>query len=378
MPSIDVLFVYLGRRGLGDLVHDIADVLAARGTPWALALSREGEATPRLARHGEAIVQIPTFRRSLGALAPYRFLVARAALDAALDRLRPRAVVTLMPHVWSALLAPTLRQGGAKYISIVHDANRHPGDRTGLVHSLLMQDARYADIVVTLSTAVSLRLERSGVIPAERIITLFHPVTGRRHAVKVPRGAPAPGAPWRALFIGRIMAYKGLSLFVNAIERARAAGLPVELSVMGEGDLGPERACLERLGARIVNRWLTPEETAEAYATHDFVVLSHVEASQSGIAAAAMGAGVPVITTPVGGLVEQIKEEVTGLVASRVDADALAAAICRLATEQGLYARLAEGAARAVDGGVDRFVARLVDIALGRDLSVTGVLRPHA
>jgi glycosyltransferase involved in cell wall biosynthesis len=67
------------------------------------------------------------------------------------------------------------------------------------------------------------------------------------------------------------------------------------------------------------------------------MVLSHVEASQSGVAAAALGAGMPVVATPVGGLIEQILDGRTGVVALRADAAALSEALEDLLLNPVLY-----------------------------------------
>ena len=57
---------------------------------------------------------------------------------------------------------------------------------------------------------------------------------------------------------------------------------------------------------------------------YDCMVLSNIEASQSGVVALAHGFGMPVVATPVGGLTEQIKDRHSGLDrAFRVAADCL-------------------------------------------------------
>ena len=88
------------------------------------------------------------------------------------------------------------------------------------------------------------------------------------------------------------------------------------------GASGPSAARLEAIGAEVVNCWLDASEIGPVLARYHAVVLSHTDASQSGVAAAAIGAGVPVVAMPVGGLIEQVVDGVTGLVALRADARA--------------------------------------------------------
>ena len=199
---------------------------------------------------------------------------------------------------------------------------------TGLVNRWLLRDAARADLVVTLSAHVARQLAERG-FPAERIRVLFHPVLGQAGVARKADGeVPSREAP-SFLFFGRIMAYKGLPLFVEACEMLRREGLRFGIAVIGEGDLGPLRPRLEALAAEIDNRWIGHDEVAGIMARFDAVVLPNVEASQSGVAATALGHGVPVIATPAGGVVEQVKDGETGLIAGSISAEALAEAMRR-------------------------------------------------
>ena len=166
---------------------------------------------------------------------------------------------------------------------------------------------------------------------------LFHPDLS--YAPKLPN-SDGTGGPLRVLFFGRILPYKGLSTFVSAMELLKRAGLPIEIGVFGAGDLGRDRARLEQLGAEINNRWLDAAEIAKILGRYDVLVVSHTKASQSGVIAAAHGAGLPVVATPVGGLVEQIIPEVTGLITADTGAEAIAAAVRRLVVNRSLFDRI--------------------------------------
>ena len=75
------------------------------------------------------------------------------------------------------------------------------------------------------------------------------------------------------------------------------------------------------------------------------VVLPYRSATQSGIAHLAFSFGRPVVATAVGGLAEVVEHENTGLLVPPEDAQALAAAIERLVTDEELRVRLGERAA---------------------------------
>ena len=167
------------------------------------------------------------------------------------------------------------------------------------------------------------------------------------------------------MFMGRIMDYKGLPLFVDMAEQLREHGMPVEIGVFGEGNLGSYAQKLHELGAEVINRWLTNEEIGRALSSYHAMVLSHTEASQSGVAAAALGAGMPVIATPVGGLVEQIQAGINGVLAQRCDASALAEAAKMLLLNRQLYESVCRNTElHRASISMDRFVEDCVSHAL--------------
>jgi len=355
-----VTFAYWGRRGLTPFVHGIAHACARDASlDWRLVLSRQNADLPRFAAFGDRVETVRTYERAVGALAaPWRLGDMRRTLAGALRAARIEHVVMLMPHLWSQALHDAARDAGAAYHTVLHDAARHPGDRTGLVSGLLLADAARADTVFCLSGAVAETLATSGRVDRGRIEVLFHPVTTAPDEVRAP---PAPGRPWKLLFLGRILPYKGLGGLVGAVEMLRAAGVPVSLTVMGEGRLGPLRPRLDALGADVVDRWLDDAEIDAALASHHLLVLPYVEASQSGPAALALGAGLPIIATPVGGLPEQIAWGRAGVLAQGTQASELAEAIARVVSDPPAYDGLVAGASDvARERSADRFLAGLL------------------
>jgi glycosyltransferase involved in cell wall biosynthesis len=126
--------------------------------------------------------------------------------------------------------------------------------------------------------------------------------------------------------------------------------------------LGAERARLEALGAEIVNRWIEELEVTEILDRYDAVACPYVEASQSGVAAAAFGHRMPVIAMPIGGLAEQVIAGKTGVLARRVTTSALADATRRLAVEPGLYDALSRQLDKnAGERSMDRFLREILE-----------------
>lgn len=365
-----LMFLYWGRKGsLGLFTRQLMQAAEAMPDFCAtLSISRQNADFEAFAPFGEHLLPVDTQSHRLGLLtgiarmpALRRSIAARARNDGI------EAAVTLMPHIWSGLAAPVFRRHDIPYATIVHDFTAHPGDvRTRLAMPLMSLDVKRADHVITLSRAVADRLVEAGTVPRSRIHALFHPDLD--YGVAAAPRLPQAGQPLKLLFLGRIMAYKGLPLLVDALRRLQSDGVPVHLGVHGEGPIGKERAPLDELGAEVANHWHSDEEIAGLLSRYDAVVLSHTEASQSGVAAAALGAGLPVICTPVGGLPEQVEDGVTGIVAREATSAGLAEAIRRLALSPSLYCSLhAQIVARRPQRSMQTFLERLSAIVVQRN-----------
>lgn len=362
-PNAKVLYVYWGRRGaLSQIALEVARHLGARPeTGDTISISAENELVGAITEATAAAIPFATFALGHGALTG--LLRARRQIDALVEHIRAgnyTAVVVLMSHVWTPLLGRRLRALPVRYLVVAHDAGRHPGDRTGLVQGWLNRDLRHADIVVALTEAVASRLVTERGVPKERIRIVPHPSLAYGSGERI-----AGSGPLRVLFMGRIMAYKGLRLLAEAVRDLRAGGRDVRLGVFGEGDIADVRPILNEIDAEIVNRWIDHDEIGAILARHDVLVLPYIEASQSGVAAAARGAGLPIIVTPVGGLVEQVRDGIDGLVASTVSADAIAECLARLADDGQTLQRLATASANGDNAiSVAAFADRLKEIAL--------------
>jgi len=162
-------------------------------------------------------------------------------------------------------------------------------------------------------------------------------------------GTPDPGSdmqdrdPWNLLITANLSARKGVDELLKAVKTLVGQGHPVRLTLAGGGQVEHYRAEAARLG--IADRcqfpgWLDGDQVRQLMLTHGILVLpSHKEGLPMAILEA-LGAGLPVIATPVGSIPEVLKDGETCLLVEPGQAEALAQAIARLASDETLRAGL--------------------------------------
>jgi glycosyltransferase involved in cell wall biosynthesis len=322
-----VLVWQWGRRGAGPrfAVSLAAGFAALEGVEALLSLSTGAEIL-----HGadapQCVLPVPTYQ-GVGSLA-WRILQAPVMLHwlvMALRWLRPHLAVCAQPGPLDLVMIIALRRVGVPAAVIVHDATPHPGDWVPLLFTLQRALIRRAAAVVVLSEHVATTLRAQRVLrPGTKLSVAAHPPFD--FGVVAPAGV-RPG-PRHLLNFGRLLPYKGLDLLVDAL-RLLGPRPDIEVRVVGQGPESAPLAALRTLpGVTVENRWVPEGEVGALLGWSDIVVLPYREASQSGVAAAAIAAGRRVVATRVGGMVRQLGDEPLATLCAADGID-LAAAIGR-------------------------------------------------
>ncbi|MBK9180816.1 MAG: glycosyltransferase [Acidimicrobiales bacterium] len=196
--------------------------------------------------------------------------------------------------------------------------------------------ARLVARVAALVAAVSepLRAEAAEVLrlPAARTAVLRMPLDV---AALDPAARPPlpPGPPWRVLGVGRLSPEKGFDVLIDAVGRARAAGVPLELELVGDG---PQRAAVDAALAGL-GRWGRRLDPLPREVLHERIAAAHAVAVPSRreglglVAVEALALGRPVVASRAGGLVEVVDPAAgDGLLVPPGDAGALAEGLARL------------------------------------------------
>lgn len=304
---------------------------------------------------GSLPADLPQAPRLLDTLSPWSWrktgqYIRRLALDA-----------VIFQH-WMPFFAPaygsvvrTIGSGGPSRIVLAHNAlphERRPGD--------VMLSRRFlgaCDSALALSASVKQDVER--LVPDLPVTLGSHPVYNQfgpaipledaHRQLGIPEGVPV------LLFFGFIRRYKGLDVLIEAVPDILERHPETVVIVAGEfyEDPQPYRKRVEELGIgnaiRFEDRYLPASDVAAYFSAADLVVQSYRSATQSGVALTAFGFGVPVITTDVGGLAENVPDGDAGLVVPPENPAALAAAVNRVLDDSELADKLSSGAVRVRD-----------------------------
>lgn len=302
-----VLVWQWGKRGAGPRIAAcLADGLASVPDTQALLALSAGAEILRAPDAPRCDLALPLYEGIAGLAvraAQVPLFIARTARWVRAQGLD--LAVCALPGPLDLAMAAALRRARVPMAVIVHDADAHPGDGYPFLFSLNRTLVRRAGAVIALTDHVATRLRQQELLsPGRPLLRLGLP--------PLDFGAASPphahGGPLRILSFGRLLPYKGLDLLADALARLGPRGMVVR--VVGQG---PESATLDALralpGVTVENRWVAEGEIGGLLAWADLLVLPYREASQSGVAAAALAAGRFVLSTNVGGLTQQLGAE---------------------------------------------------------------------
>jgi glycosyltransferase involved in cell wall biosynthesis len=336
--------------------HELARALAGRGhrvTLWTSACV-----------HGDApaadgyVVREHFYRRSntLPVGSPLR--PAAKAAEHVADLGRMRALLRRDPpdviHVQWCVLRPVerafyrrLHASGLPVVFTAHDPVPNVGG-AGRRRSAAATARSFERVICHSDWGRQALVDRCGVDPG-RVRVIPHGVFGYLRDLPAVSPPADPAGPL-AVVPGLIRPYKGVDVLLRAWPRVREQVPEATLLVAGRPMMDTSALETGQPGVVFLPRYLSDAELAAVLRRADVVVLPYRRIDNSGVLAAALAFGAPLVMSDVGGFGELHRSDGVGELVPPDDASELAAVLGRLLGDRAARARLAEHSAAAAAG----------------------------
>lgn len=276
-----------------------------------------------------------------------------AAVRAIARICRERRIDIVHAHLQKAFISSLLAQPRLASRLILHEHGPIFRDGAGCLYRWFLRSlGSRADAIIANSQAAATAIARTignpripvTVVPNFIDLERFDPDRYDRDQARASLGLAKDR--FVVGFVGRLDRPKGADVLVEAAAKLPRQKKAWSFYLMGDG---PQRQDLEerirRLGLEgIVTLAGLHENPAALLRAFDVVVVPSRREAFGIAALEAMRMRVPVVVSPVGGLPELVRDGDTGIVLPRLDAESIAGAIQRLASDEALRNRLASNA----------------------------------
>jgi len=306
-------------------------------------------------------------------LNPRNLLLPALSLNgkiAALRRRKPIDVLHFHDSLAFAALRPLTALAGIPTVFTVHslyitrpESSPYP-PRVARKYRIANRSAlKHASRVICISTdtmqrAAQLAGDSGRLLMISNFIDLPRPA-GRKKP-------PLPAKSSTCIFVGTLSPIKGVHHLLPAFARVIARHPRTSLLLVGDGS---EKQRLEALAVemgiekkiKFVGR-VAQEQTAAWYRKAGILVLPSLDEAQGIVVLEAFVYGLPVVASRIGGIPDMVKDGWNGLLVPPGDAEALAAAICRLLEKKTFWKSCALNARETSlrfswDEGIHRIIA---------------------
>lgn len=325
-----------------------------RYSPALVALGSSGDHHPDIPRH-------ILFPRGPSATQRLAFRLGRSRqLHQLIEQTRPH-IIHAHYLTNGAFLAPYAERHN---IPLLVTAHGH--DATRALRLLSAYDQIYRFRHGQLRRQAAMVLPVSNFLRGKLLDAGFQPGRTLTHylGVQLPAGAPADPAanPPRILFVGRLVAKKGIDKVLEAFDLVRTGNPAAELHIVGDGPLRPMVLAKTQItGGIIWHGAQPPERTTQFMAGARLLTLPSREADDGDVEGLglvlleAQALGIPVVTSNIGGPAEALLDGKTGFAVDPTSSTDLAQAYLRLLNSTEL--------ARSMGINAAAFVRKNFDIA---------------
>jgi glycosyltransferase involved in cell wall biosynthesis len=241
--------------------------------------------------------------------------------------------------VRKSAIAALARAFGVKIIIHVHGSqfDLFYENSNAIVKGIIRMRLESADIVIALSDDWLRRLKRMA--PAALIRVLPNPVVATEFAPALSGKSDVLATGGDILFLGAFGKRKGVFDLLEAAVRVVEKRPDVVFELGGDQSVDQVRELVQKKNLQETVRvlgWVKGADKVAAFRrAHVYVLPSYHEGLPVSILEA-FASGLPVVTTPVGGIPEIVKDGVNGFLVEPGDVNALASAILRLLSDHDL------------------------------------------
>lgn len=314
MKNENLFLIYLGRTGgqpkfVNDFINSILKDQKLNNFKVMISDSNLLKSEIVSLKKDTFIVNTPTQTKDALLMLP-RFIIKSIKIIKIAKKENNKKFLFTMTHIWNPILMLIIkifiRNSQIFYIS--HDAKLHPGENNSKLQIFIMWlEIFLSNTVITLTQNVKNILSKKW--KKKEIIVLEHPAYdfGKVETPRVLNEIPI------FLFFGRVVKYKGLDLFLKAVElfdkEMKRLNKDYKIIIAGDGEIEKEDLNIinNNKNIELINRYIDEAEIPEIWNRSDVCVLPYIEASQSGVVAIAINKAMPCIITPMNGLMEQVE-----------------------------------------------------------------------
>lgn len=274
-------------------------------------------------------------------------IFAHIGLITKIWKFRPDVLQIMDNHPWYFFYPKVARFLWAKVYVIQHDPFPHTWEKDWLFHTVAIWVNRSlrkaSDLLIVHGEKMRTKVIETYRLPKEKVKSIYH------GSLSIFGDSEEKGIKWKntLLFFGRIVEYKGLDLFIEALQILEKTWVDFHAIIAWDGDMKPYQIALDRLDPKnieIVNRFIEDSEIASFFCRSNFVVLPYKDATASWIIPLAYSFSLPVVATDVWVLSDYVRDGETGILLEKPQSDLLAEALEKLLKDTNLTETLGKNA----------------------------------
>ncbi|MCA9407465.1 MAG: glycosyltransferase [Candidatus Omnitrophica bacterium] len=318
---------------------DFAQYLVQHGHD-SYVVSNGGQQVILLEKNGSKHITLPVHQKSLWTILKMIKVLRKIILDEQIEIVHARSRVP----AWIAYFA--CKQTPAVFVTTCH------GHYQSRLFSQVMGWGKY---VIVPSAAIGRHMVETFKVPHERIRCIARSVNLKRFKFK--NEVQKKKDKYTVVIVGRITPLKGHNYFIKAMAKVIRNMPNVQVKIIGDAPKRKEeyRKELELLAKRLglkehIEFMGNRSDVAQLLENVDCLVLATVTQEAFGrVILEAQAIGVPVVATQVGGVVDIIDDEQTGLLVLPKDIDAMADQVMRILRNREFATTLVQNARHKVE-----------------------------